>query len=534
MARGFGAGVLWGLGVAVLGLVTLSQLAPPPASVIAAQEKAAAEQKAAEEVAEKAAAEANAAEEKAAAEKAAAEAKAAEEKAAAEKVAAEAKAAEEKAAAEKAAAEARAAEERAAAEAAANLAEQHKLDTEAPPASEAAAAPEASPPVVPAEGPKAPVAVAELPAPAAPEGGEDMPSLTGLDQALTAPEAEPAPAPVEAAPEAPGDVLLQPGQPEGQAEPERLPEIAPAAEPETQPAAVPEVAEPAPEAAPEPDQQATLKDDQPTLPGAAPLEDKLPTTVMDKEVPGVKVGELPQVEAEPAAPAPEAQPAPEDLPPFRRYAREFQPEGKPLFAILLRDVGAAGMSRAELASLPFPVSIVIDPLDPGAKAAMADWRAAGQEVVTLANGIPEGATAGDIETTFATLEAILPEAVAVIDQDLGGFQDDRPLATLVLPVIEGQGRGILTYDRGLNAADQIARRVGVPSATIFRRLDAEGESRQTIRRYLDRAAFKAAQEGAVVVIGDTRPETVAAILEWTVEGKAGTVSLAPITAVMGR
>ena len=69
---------------------------------------------------------------------------------------------------------------------------------------------------------------------------------------------------------------------------------------------------------------------------------------------------------------------------------------------------------------------------------------------------------------------------------------------------------------------------------IFRRLDGEGESIATIRRYLDRAAFKAAQEGVVVVIGDTREATVAAILEWTVEGRAATVTLAPVTAVLGR
>ncbi len=98
---------------------------------------------------------------------------------------------------------------------------------------------------------------------------------------------------------------------------------------------------------------------------------------------------------------------------------------------------------------------------------------------------------------------------------------------MVVPVVGGQGRGLVTWDRGLNAADQVARREDVPAAVAFRDLDGEGEGAAVIRRYLDRAAFKAAQEGRVTVIGRTRPETVAAILEWTVEGRAATVALGP-------
>ena len=49
---------------------------------------------------------------------------------------------------------------------------------------------------------------------------------------------------------------------------------------------------------------------------------------------------------------------------------------------------------------------------------------------------------------------------------------------------------------------------------------------------VDRAAFKAAQEGKVAVIGTARPETIAALLEWSVEGRSSTVALAPITALM--
>ena len=540
VARGFVTGVLWGVVVAGGGLVVVSQLAPPvegPAvfvasdvtAEVAAAEVAAAAELAAKVVADKAAAD-KAAADKAAADKAAAD-KAAADKAAADKAAAELATAS-KAAASKAAADQAAADQAAADQAAANRAAADKAAADKAAADAAAlpVEPEAGPPVAAAEAPELAEAEA-LPVPKAPPATDAAPSLTGLDQALTVPAEELAPATTEAAPtqpEGPKDALLMPGQPLGQSEPSRLPQIAPVADPEVAAVAPGTVAEPAPDAAPVASPAATLQDNQPTLPAVKPLEDKLPTTVTNKTVPGVTTGNLPQVGADPA---PEGL---ADVPPVQRFAREFASEGKPLFVILLRDVGSAGMARAELARLPFPVSFVVDPLATDASEASATFRAAGQEVLTLANGIPPGAAASDLETTFAALSRVLPESVAVMDQDVGGFQDQRPLAGLVLPVIKGEGRGLVTYDRGLNAADQIARREGVPRAVVFRRLDAEGESKPTIRRYLDRAAFKAAQEGAVVVIGDTRAETVAAILEWTIEGRAATVTLAPVTAVMAR
>ncbi|MDP1578378.1 MAG: divergent polysaccharide deacetylase family protein, partial [Cypionkella sp.] len=121
---------------------------------------------------------------------------------------------------------------------------------------------------------------------------------------------------------------------------------------------------------------------------------------------------------------------------------------------------------------------------------------------------------------------------AVMDIGAAGFQDNRPLATMVVPIIKDQGRGLVTFDAGLNAADQVARREDVAAAVIFRDLDGAGEDTPLIRRYLDRAAFKAAQEGRVVVVGTTRPETIAALMEWSIEGKGASVALAPISAVL--
>jgi polysaccharide deacetylase 2 family uncharacterized protein YibQ len=252
---------------------------------------------------------------------------------------------------------------------------------------------------------------------------------------------------------------------------------------------------------------------------------------------GVIVGRLPRIGDAPATETPAAEaaePAPEvDTRPIVQFAATFEnPDAKPLLALVLIDPGTAELDRAGLAALPFPVSFALDPLDPATPERAAIYRAAGKEVVMLATGIAEGAQASDIEVAFQSMAQGLPEAVAVMDLADPVFQDRRPLASLVVPVVKAQGRGLVSWDKGLNAADQVARRDDVPSAVVFRDLGAGGTESTAIRRTLDRAVFKAGQDGRVTVAGTASPEMVAALLEWTVEGKAATVALAPLTAVL--
>jgi polysaccharide deacetylase 2 family uncharacterized protein YibQ len=220
-------------------------------------------------------------------------------------------------------------------------------------------------------------------------------------------------------------------------------------------------------------------------------------------------------------------------PPVQKYAAKFDDPGtKPLFAIILRDTGTKDVDRAALAALPFPITFAIDPDLENAAEAMAIYRAAGKEVVMLTAGLPDGATAQDLEQSFQTYETVLPETVAIMGPAKGGFQDNAVLAKLIVPVIAAQGRGLITFDRGLNSAAQNAVREGLVHATVFRQVDGGGESVSVIRRYLDRAVFKAAQDGVAVVMGETLPDTITALTEWSIEGRATDVTLAPVSALL--
>ncbi len=288
----------------------------------------------------------------------------------------------------------------------------------------------------------------------------------------------------------------------------------------------------APPASPQEPEPRILTEDAPLADENAATLDASPR--LSGEVDGVVTGRLPRIGDTVDPTAVTGDPAsPGDATPLVRFARAFEnPDQKPVFSIILIDSGAADLDRKSLAELPFPVSFAIDPLDPAAADHAAIYRAAGQEVLMLATGIPKGATASDLEVSFAALSERLPEAVAVLEQVDPVFQDNRPLATQIVPILAAQGRGLVTWDAGLNAADQVARREGLPSVMAFRSLDSAQESVETVRRYLDRAAFRAAQEGRVVVIGQTRPETIQALIAWGLEGRSATIILAPITAAL--
>ena len=104
----------------------------------------------------------------------------------------------------------------------------------------------------------------------------------------------------------------------------------------------------------------------------------------------------------------------------------------------------------------------------------------------------------------------------------------------VTAILAQSGHGLVTMDKGLNTMPKLARKAGVPASPIFRDFDSKGQDAVVIRRFLDQAAFRAGQEGAVIMLGRSRPDTISALLLWGLQDRAGTVALSPVSAVLLR
>ncbi len=229
---------------------------------------------------------------------------------------------------------------------------------------------------------------------------------------------------------------------------------------------------------------------------------------------------------------PEASLNPQERP-IEIYSEPFEnPEDKPLMAIVLMD-DAKGLRAEALQDFPYPLSFAIDPTDPQAKDKMARYRAAGFEVVLLAD-LPAAATAQDAEVSLSVWVDALPETVAVLEGTKSGIQGNRELSGQVSAILGDTGRGLITQDNGLNTVQKLAVRSGVPAAVVFRDFDGAGQTPTIMRRFLDQAAFRAGQEGAVVMLGRVRPDTVSALLLWGLQDRVSRVALAPVSAVLTR
>ncbi|PRY26590.1 polysaccharide deacetylase 2 family uncharacterized protein YibQ [Aliiruegeria haliotis] len=298
--------------------------------------------------------------------------------------------------------------------------------------------------------------------------------------------------------------------------------------------AVPDVPSPGEESSAEPGQAARNSGAAPTGVGARvrPLTERgggsNRLVQIGTDQPATETAEA-EAEAAEDAEAPE----PASLDALSRNAAPFaNPEGKPLFSIVLVYDPTTGLDRSVLSTFSFPVTFAIDPTDPLAETAAADFADAGFEVVALATGLPEAAQPKDVEVALGAMLATVPQAVALMDPPEVSIAGNRQVTEQVLEILAEDGHGLIGWDRGLKSLKASADKVDQPAALIFRALDADGEKSPVIRRYLDRAAFKATQDGSVIMAGRSTAETVKALFEWALDGKASQVALAPVSAVL--
>jgi polysaccharide deacetylase 2 family uncharacterized protein YibQ len=247
----------------------------------------------------------------------------------------------------------------------------------------------------------------------------------------------------------------------------------------------------------------------------------------------IETGRLPSVGSVPADVEPDAPDVPAETRAIALNAMPFEnPEGKPLMSIVLIDDGTSPIGREALDAFPYPLSFAVDATAPGAAEAMARYRAAGFEVLAIAD-LPEGADARDTETVMQTVFAAVPRAVAILEGTGAGLQTSRDASEQLAPILLESGHGLVVFAKGLQTAPKLIAREGVPVGTVFRDFDSAGQSATVIRRFLDQAAFKATrEEGGVIMLGRLRADTISALLLWGLQDRASSVALAPVSAVL--
>nr|WP_170760106.1 divergent polysaccharide deacetylase family protein [Ruegeria lacuscaerulensis] len=311
-------------------------------------------------------------------------------------------------------------------------------------------------------------------------------------------------------------------------------EIAEAEEPEPE-VDVASITKPEPQENPFEDSPIAVEGNEDTAPRNLPRIASVPQIGGAEEAPaGLTIGTrvVPLTERDDAVEADNSQSVPV-IPgkPIEAYAASFKnPEAKPLMSIILIDDEGAFGAEA-LQDFPYPLSFAVSPSDPEAAKKMTRHREAGFEVLALAD-LPEAASAQDAEVSMAVWLETLPETVGILEGVGSGIQGNRKLADQVAAIAGDTGRGLITQDNGLNTVQKLAARNGVPSGVIFRDIDGARQDPKIMRRFLDQAAFRAGQEGTVVMLGRLRPDTISALLLWGLEDRGGRVAMAPISAVM--
>ncbi|MDA5555965.1 divergent polysaccharide deacetylase family protein [Shimia sp. MMG029] len=256
-----------------------------------------------------------------------------------------------------------------------------------------------------------------------------------------------------------------------------------------------------------------------------------PAGNLNETYPQLKSSRLPSVGDDAAEGVTAAAPAASaSLRPVEANAEGFEnTENKPVMSIVLVDTGEHSFDMEALESFPYPLSIAVSTLDPQVTEKAANYRLRGFEVLAMVD-MPAEASASDVEQAMQAHLSVSDGFVGIMEGLTDGLQGSKVVSDQVAQALLGSGHGLLMFPNGLNTAQKLAAKEGVPSVSVFRDFDDAGQTAVVMRRFLDNAAFKAGQEDGVVMVGRLRDETISALLLWALQDRAGTVAMAPISA----
>lgn len=180
------------------------------------------------------------------------------------------------------------------------------------------------------------------------------------------------------------------------------------------------------------------------------------------------------------------------------------------------------------------MAFALDPARPDSAARAAVFREAGFEVMILASTISADQSPEAVADTLEAAGRAVPEAIGVLDMPDGRIAAERPVLDAVVGHADRTGQALLGVPGGFNELEQSALRADVPAATLFRVLDDEDQRATVITRFLARAEFAAQQDGAVIVVGRARPDTVTALFSWALSGRDQGVAIAPVSEILRR
>jgi len=246
---------------------------------------------------------------------------------------------------------------------------------------------------------------------------------------------------------------------------------------------------------------------------------------------------------EPVFSLPDAQPASEPIAPEeaprRIYAADFNvPGDQPLISVVLIDGGVAAFPQETIDALSLPLTIAISADSVDAAQRSRAFRAAGFEVLAM---IPDS-IAADMKTmddqgvieTLASVFMAVPEAVGVLDAEGGAISSDSRVTRAALDYLALTGHVMVTQaGQGFNQSDRLAAAVGVPSATVERRLNSSFGGAAMVNG-LQRVALDARSRGGSILIGQSDSETITSIVTWAFSPASRAVSLSPVTPLLER